>query len=324
MDSALAYFTFCCDLLITALLRLALFVFDLRATVPKRLRKWRGSLRQLLRSWLLCIDRLPPPRFHRCSSPWNRTPEFREEQVVRLHLDFPHLGAGQLRWLLHRLFGWLPARETVRQIIIRRNDLQFQLVSQRRQPRRIRVTRSRQLWGVDLALVWVLGFIPVWLLAAVDYHGSRLVAFELLPWPSAAQIVRVLDDAFRREGAPKRLLSDRGPQFRSESFQLLMFAYGVRHVLTLPAHPWTNGRVERIFRTFRETVRRHFWLIASRRQLVRICADFLLWYNRDRPHSAWAGRTPNEVYFARPQHLVLGPIECVTYFDGCMPWFRFG
>jgi len=52
------------------------------------------------------------------------------------------------------------------------------------------------------------------------------------------------------------------------------------------------------------------------------CADFMAFYNRDRPHSAYDGRTPNEVFFglkrtARPQ-------TRVSYFDGQLHWYRFG
>ena len=32
--------------------------------------------------------------------------------------------------------------------------------------------------GVDLTLVWVLGFFPVWVLGIIDYWGSNLVALE--------------------------------------------------------------------------------------------------------------------------------------------------
>ena len=102
----------------------------------------------------------------------------------------------------------------------------------------------------------------------------------------------------------------------------LLAARGVRHVLTRPAHPWTNGRIERVFRLFKETVFSRFWLIASRRQLGRFCADFVLWHNRDRPNGGWDGRTPNEVFFDRPAQL--RPLGRVSYFDGSLPWYRFG
>jgi hypothetical protein len=54
----------------------------------------------------------------------------------------------------------------------------------------------------------------------------------------------------------------------------------------------------------------------------RFCADFLLWHNRDRPHSAWAGRTPEEIFFDRKvQDRPIGP---ACHFDGRLPWYRFG
>ena len=43
-------------------------------------------------------------------------------------------------------------------------------------------TSSAEICGrtrrVGTTLVWVLGFIPAFILGVVDYHGSRLLAFE--------------------------------------------------------------------------------------------------------------------------------------------------
>jgi transposase InsO family protein len=112
------------------------------------------------------------------------------------------------------------------------------------------------------------------------------------------------------------------PTFGTIVFQACLGGYGVRHVRTKPGHPWTNGRIERVFRTFKETVSSLVWLIASTRQLDRFAADFLQWHNRDRPHSSWDGRTPDEVFFGRQKRLrSLGPVE---YFDGRLSWYRFG
>lgn len=83
-----------------------------------------------------------------------------------------------------------------------------------------------------------------------------------------------------------------------------------------------SGRIERAFRTFKETVSSLVWLVSSRAQLDRFCRDFLLWHNRDRPHSAWGGRTPDEVFFGRPRQL--RPFGRVDYFDGLLHWYRFG
>jgi transposase InsO family protein len=255
--------------------------------------------------------------------PHNRTPACIEEQVVRLHVELPHLGTGQLRHLSERVLAFRAARETFRRILKRRKDLVVDMQqARRRTPRRIRVERPRELWGVDLTLVWVLGFWPVWVLGAVDYFGSRLVAFETVAWASSNEVVRVLTRAIERCGAPERLLTDRGSAFTSGEFRCMCDRLGIRHTLIRPAHPWTNGRIERVFRTFKETVSRCIWLFATRRQIERYCADFLLWHNRDRPYTANGGHTPDEVYFGR--RVQRRPLGRVAYFDGHLRWWRLG
>jgi putative transposase len=140
--------------------------------------------------------------------------------------------------------------------------------------------------------------------------------------PTAAAVASALQQAFDQYGIPERILSDNGPAFRAFDLALFLSERGVDNSFTKPAHPWTNGRIERLFRTFKETVFRHIWLFASVRQIDRYCVDFVTFYNRDRPHSSYGGRTPNEVFFglkckARAQGRV-------DYFDGQLPWYRFG
>ena len=171
----------------------------------------------------------------------------------------------------------------------------------------------------------MLGLLPIWILGVVDYHGSRLVRFQCLRfWPTAGQILSSLEATITEHGAPARLLTDRAPIFRAAEVEALLEKHGTRHVLILPNHAWTNGRIERIFRTFKETVFRHLgvWLLTSVGQVDRFCADFATFYNRDRPHSACAGRTPDELFFGAPT--ARRPKGRVSYFDGRLAWYRFG
>jgi transposase InsO family protein len=246
-----------------------------------------------------------------------------ETAIVQLHVEQPLLGEGQLQRLAARVLAFQASKETFRRILARRRDLVVALEDEaRHRPRHIRVSGPRQLWGLDLTTVWVLGIFPVWILGVVDYHGSRLVAFERILKGDAQHVTAVLERLFDTVGPPHRILTDRVPTYSTIEFQACLGGDGVRHVRTKPCHPWTNGRIERVFRTFKETVSSLTSLISSFAQLDRFAADFKLWHNRDRPHSAWDGRTPDEVFFGRPKRLrSLGP---VTYFDGRLSWYRFG
>ena len=98
--------------------------------------------------------------------------------------------------------------------------------------------------------------------------------------------------------------------------------YNVEHTRTRAAHLWTNGRIERLNRTLKEAIFRGRWLISSPMQLDRLLAGFTTFYNRARPHSAWGGRTPNEVYFGLPRPS--RPLGRVSYFEGTLHWYRLG
>jgi transposase InsO family protein len=289
--------------------------------LDRRVRKTANGVRLLVFRWLHDLGE-PAPGF-RGARAWNRTPRDVEEEIVRLHVAHPQLGAGQLRLLVERVLGVVRCRETFRAILMRNRDVIARLQGDHRKtPRRIVVSRPLQLWGIDLTLVRLFAIWPVWLVGVVDLYGSRLIALEPVLAETSAEVYRVLEAAFAREGTPARLLSDNGPQFTSAEFASFLAGHGVEHTRTRPWHPWTNGRIERLFGTFKSTVFGMVWFILGRRQLERFCADFRVFYNRDRPHSAWGGRTPDEVWFRRRKRI--GSLGAVSYFDGLMPWHRFG
>jgi len=53
---------------------------------------------------------------------------------------------------------------------------------------------------------------------------------------------------------------DRGELFRAHGFELACARNRIKHRLTKPHHPWTNGQVERMNRTLKEaTVQRYHY-----------------------------------------------------------------
>lgn len=82
-----------------------------------------------------------------------------------------------------------------------------------------------------------------------------------------------------------------------------------------------HGRIERLFRTFKETVSRFAWFFSSRSEIDRYCAEFKRFYNAARPHGSYGGLTPDEVHAGRRQPGQA--VGRVTYFDGQLRWYEF-
>ncbi|XP_062507248.1 uncharacterized protein K02A2.6-like [Corticium candelabrum] len=59
---------------------------------------------------------------------------------------------------------------------------------------------------------------------------------------------------FSFHGIPRRLVTDNGPQVRSVEFQEFMKGNGVKHQLTPPYHPSSNGQAERAVQIFKRSM----------------------------------------------------------------------
>jgi transposase InsO family protein len=93
-------------------------------------------------------------------------------------------------------------------------------------------------------------------------------------------------------GAVQAVMSDNAKCYsESRLFAETLKDLGARHILTPPYTPRWNGKIERFFQTAkREWSHGRVW--QTSRQRDRALASFLRFYNRQRPHSAAAGRPP--------------------------------
>ncbi|MEW5741836.1 MAG: integrase core domain-containing protein [Myxococcota bacterium] len=167
-----------------------------------------------------------------------------------------------------------------------------------------------------MLLRWILVVTLVWVLGVVDFQSSRLSAVR----PTGAAIVSALERVFRVEGTPGVIVTDNGGQFLSADFREGLRRAGVKHRRIRPGHPWTNGRVERLFRTFKELQRFYAPVLVSLAHLEAVCRDFSVFYNHCRPHTSFEGRTPAEVDRGLAHQPVLGR---AVLFDGQLYAYRF-
>ena len=122
-------------------------------------------------------------------------------------------------------------------------------------------------------------------------RAKRVVAAEFLR--------RVLD---KLPYKVHTVLTDNGVQFTPQahpflpgghSFDRICREYGVEHRLTKPAHPWTNGQVERMNRTIKEATVQRFH-DQTTQELNEHLQVFLLAYNHAKRLKRLKGKTPHE------------------------------
>uniref|UniRef100_A0A2D4HB47 Gypsy retrotransposon integrase-like protein 1 n=1 Tax=Micrurus lemniscatus lemniscatus TaxID=129467 RepID=A0A2D4HB47_MICLE len=80
-------------------------------------------------------------------------------------------------------------------------------------------------------------------LIVVDAYSKWLEVILMNNTTSEATI-GALQRIFTTHGLPDTLVSDNGPQFTSQTFETFLAELGIRHALSAPAHPATNGQAE--------------------------------------------------------------------------------
>ena len=71
---------------------------------------------------------------------------------------------------------------------------------------------------------------------------------------TSRQIIKALRDAFVSLGVPVRLRTDGGPQYRSREVASFLKRWGVRHVMSTPYYPQSNGHAEATVKAMKHLV----------------------------------------------------------------------
>jgi len=164
-----------------------------------------------------------------------------------------------------------------------------------------------QRWHTDLSM-WMFGGQWFWLVDVLDAYSRYLVHYELLLTAKADAVVQAaqravdsLHDRPRRAGEPE-IVHDGGPQFIGHEWRQFIQATGTTDVRTRPYHPQSNGRDERVHRTFREEILLdENALLYDARQAM---AEYRTYYNDHRPHSALHYLCPRDYYRGDPAMLL--------------------
>ena len=151
-----------------------------------------------------------------------------------------------------------------------------------------------RVWAIDISEHRVEPQTPQPLLGILDHGSRRMLTFHALRVRSSITILRLVLDAIEHYGKPKAVRTDNEAIFTSWVFAFALQWLGIRHQRTLPHCPWTNGRLERVWSTFKQLLR-----------VCRIPDDIALQttlnmlrdvYNQRRSHQSLSGYTPDEAW----------------------------
>jgi putative transposase len=156
------------------------------------------------------------------------------------------------------------------------------------------IERPGQVWCADITyLPMRRGFL--YLVAIMDWHSRRVLSWRLSNTMHAEFCIEALAEALARHGRPDIFNTDQGSQFTGADFTGVLTDAGVRISMDGRGRWMDNVFIERLWRSLKyECVYLHSFETGS--ELRQGLGRWISFYNAQRPHSALAGRTPDEVY----------------------------
>jgi len=129
-----------------------------------------------------------------------------------------------------------------------------------------------------------------WVVSVIDDCSRKCLVFLPVNSVTTKVVTKIIDDLIKIYDKPKQILTDNGSAYGGKSkhskFDRKLKARGIQHIRGAIHSPTTQGKVERLFQTFK-------------REFKFCDGDSELWrmrYNHFRPHMSLGNKTPDEVY----------------------------
>ena len=271
-------------------------------------------------AWMRRLNEGGPGALVRPSPPVNRFPDFVAELVRQLKGSLPTMGRVRIAQLLGRA-GLHLAPATVRRFLKKPSPKPKRPATTNsiaEKPRRIVSRFPHHTWHVDFSLVSITGLWAPWLPFALPQRWpfcwwvAAVVPRRGLPWvvdhfsravvvaevfrhePDSAETRVLLQRAIGVAGrAPKYIITDRGTQFR-ERYRRWCADRGIRPRFGAIGKKGSIAVIERFWRSLKDECFRFVGVPLALPVMRGRLADYVRWYNEERPHQTLRGATPAE------------------------------
>lgn len=139
-------------------------------------------------------------------------------------------------------------------------------------------------------MTWGGGIADSIVVVFIRHERRELIHLNVTANPTAAWIWRQVIEATAWGHRPQHLIRDRDHVYGAD-FGNKLASVGIQDIRTPYRTPLANSVAERVGRTFRQGCLDHV-IVLNERHLLTLLAEFLRYYNRDRPHRTLDLLTP--------------------------------
>ena len=162
--------------------------------------------------------------------------------------------------------------------------------------RDVKPAHPNHVWGIDITYLAMQGRW-MYLVAIIDWHTRAIVGHELAHTMNKEFVIKAVDDAVRKHGAPIILNSDQGSQFTSPAYIDKLKENGIKISMDGKGRALDNAITERFWRTIKwEDI--YIKQYETPRDLRKGVDAYIRYYNHERRHSSINDRRPMEVYYS--------------------------
>ena len=165
--------------------------------------------------------------------------------------------------------------------------------------RGLEINYCNQVWCSDLTYIRLRGGF-VYLTVVMDWYSRYVLSWEISVTMDDGFCVSALERALRLNGKPEIFNTDQGSQYTGTAFTGVLKSHGIRISMDGKGRAMDNIMVERLWRTvkYEEIYIKDYETVED---LIKGLREYFWFYNNERPHQTFGGRTPAEVYFQTDQ-----------------------
>ena len=219
------------------------------------------------------------------------------DKILELRILY-HLGPQRITWYIERYHGIITSCSTVYRTLVRNNQSKLPKAASRRaiHTKRYQKTVPGHHIQVDVKFNWLKtehgNKVQRFQYTAID-DATRIRALKIYKRHTQKNAIDFVDYVINK--FPFRIhtiRTDRGHEFQAQ-FHWHVEDKGIQHTYIKPRSPQLNGKVERSHRTDKD----EFYQLLTYTDDVDLNKKLDEWenfYNFNRPHSAFNGKTPYE------------------------------